>query len=219
MENLAIEQLSKGLAAIGLEADGALAVQLAKFATLLLKWNDTTNLTAITNPLEVVEKHLLDSLLVCPEVAAVRHLLDFGAGGGLPGIPLALANPKLAVTLVDSVNKKVTFLKVAAAQLGLSERVSAQHARLQGDPTREGLELADAVISRAFMDVERFVGLSKAYVVPGGKLVAMVGQCPPIELIQRVAEANACELVSVRSMALPFSGHPRSVIVMATRST
>jgi 16S rRNA (guanine527-N7)-methyltransferase len=171
---------------------------LVAFATSLLKWNHKVNLTAITAPNEVVDKHLLDSLAIVTEVQGARSLLDLGAGAGLPGIPLALALPGLQVTLVDAVAKKVGFMKQAIASLGLSGRARAIHARAGGAPQTEGIPRAEVVISRALMDVDAWRELAQHYVEPKGRIVAMLGQT---------------EDPMARRYVLPLSGDPRAVRV------
>ena len=108
------------------------------------------NLTAITDPAELAEKHLVDSLALLPEVRGAATLLDMGSGAGLPGIPLAIALPSLEVTCCDTVAKKVAFVKAVAAELDL--RVRGVAARAEGKPEREGLPLAEVVVSRAFAE-------------------------------------------------------------------
>ncbi len=190
--------LSEGVRGLGISLPPGAEVALLAYARELLKWNQKVNLTAITAPDEVVDKHLLDSLAVLPEVQGARSLLDLGAGAGLPGIPLALALPQLEVTLVDAVAKKVGFMKHAIAMLGLAGRVKAVHVRAEGAPDAEGLPRAEVVISRAFMEVEGWRALAKAYVAPGGRIVAMLGQTQD---------------PTARRYALPLSGDPRAVAV------
>lgn len=190
--------LAKGLLRLGVTLPVGIETGLLAYARDLLRWNQKVNLTAITAPDEVVDKHLLDSLAVLPEVTGARSLLDLGAGAGLPGIPLALALPGLQVTLVDAVAKKVGFMKHAIATLGLADRVKAIHARAGGAPATEGLTPADVVISRALMDVESWRKLAAAYVAPGGRIVAMLGQTTD---------------PTARRYALPLSGDPRAVAV------
>src|SRR5437870_6832970 len=101
---------------MGLKLDAEQLKLLGRHVDLLLKWNKSINLTAITDPAEVVEKHVIDSLALAPLVPK-GSLLDAGSGAGFPGIPLAIALPELEVTLVDSVQKKVAFLKNALAEL------------------------------------------------------------------------------------------------------
>jgi 16S rRNA (guanine527-N7)-methyltransferase len=204
-----LERLAQGRKILGLEPAPEVDDALLRYAAELLRWNARVNLTAVTDPDEVVEKHLLDSLAVWPEVRGATTLLDLGAGAGLPGLVLALASPSLSVTLVDAVAKKVGFLKHAAATLGLAGRVKAVHARLEGDAEKEGLPRAEVVISRAFMDAERFVPLARQYVAPGGRVVAMLGKTPDT--------LTALNPTSVRSFELPFSKAPRAVAVFSER--
>lgn len=209
----AIEALDAGAKQLGIALSRPTAEALWDYASELLRWNARVNLTAITEPSEVVEKHLLDSLAVLPEVGEGGSLLDLGAGGGLPGIPLALALPGLSVTLVDAVQKKVGFLKHAAAHLGLAPRVRAVHLRALGNPEREGISLSDTVIARAFMEVGEFTRLARRYLKPSGRVVALLGRAPSLQALRAVAEAEGLTLESFREYALPTSQVPRAVVV------
>ena len=234
MDNSAPELLAHGLSRLGftsqpiageaptgralhlpLEAHG----RLLAYATELLKWNEKVSLTAITQTTEVVDKHLLDSLAVAWEVRGATHLLDLGAGAGLPGIPLAIALPTLRATLVDAVAKKVAFMKSGAVKGGVADRVKALHVRAEGHPEKEGLPLVDLVISRAFMDVGAFLPLARAYLAPGGRVVTMLGQTPSAEALERLAEAAGMSLQSRRTFQLPGSGDPRGVAVFHVKQT
>jgi 16S rRNA (guanine527-N7)-methyltransferase len=155
------EALRRGLDAFRIALpDGAEAL-LERYADRLLAWNRKVNLTSITAPAEVAEKHLVDSLLVLPAVASARTVLDVGAGAGLPGVPLACARRELAVTCCDSVAKKVAFVKAVSAELGVDVRAFA--VRAGGDPDGEKLPRADAVVSRALADPELWVPLGARY--------------------------------------------------------
>lgn len=213
VDNSASALLESGLTTLGVTLPPGGRDALLAWADELLKWNPKVSLTAITRPDEVVDKHLLDSLTVLPEVRGATHLLDLGAGAGLPGIPLAVALPDLRVTLVDAVAKKVAFLKSAAVKAQVAPRVKALHARAEGQPQTEGIPLADCVISRAFMDVGPFLALARHYVTPGGRVVTMLGQTPPAEALEALAAAARCTLVSRRTLTLPGSGDPRGVAV------
>jgi len=105
-----LKLLEDGVATIGLRLDAEQRALLARHVDVLLKWNKSVNLTAITDPVEVVEKHLLDSLALAPLVPK-GTLLDAGTGGGFPGIPIRIARPDVEVLLVDSSQKKIAFLK------------------------------------------------------------------------------------------------------------
>jgi 16S rRNA (guanine527-N7)-methyltransferase len=188
------------------------AGQLLRFSEELLRWNAKVNLTAITDPAEVVEKHLLDSLAITPEVAGAGSLLDVGTGAGLPGLPLKVFQPELAVTLVDSVAKKIGFVKAVAAALGL-KGVTAVHQRLAGHPDQEGLPRAGAVVSRAFAELDVFLPLAAPYLAEGGHVVAMLGKLPADP--SAAAERAGLHQRSLRRYTLPFSGAERHVAVFA----
>lgn len=207
--------LKEGLETLGLST--AFAEPLWAYAALLLKWNERVNLTAITRPVEVVDKHLLDSLAVLGDVpAGARRVLDLGAGAGLPGIPWAIVRSDLDVTLVDAVQKKVAFIKAAAASLGLASRVHGVHHRATGEG--DDLGAFDVVVSRAFMDVEPWLGLARHYVGQGGVVMAMVGQAPDATAVANAALAAGLKLRSERRFQLPVSGDGRGVFVFE-RST
>jgi 16S rRNA (guanine527-N7)-methyltransferase len=186
--------------------------RLLAYARELLRWNEKVNLTAITEPRAVLDKHLLDSLAVVPEVRGARTLLDLGSGAGLPGVPLAVALPELQATLVDAVAKKVAFLKAGLVRAGLVGRARAVHARLTGHPEREGLGPAEVVVSRAFMEVGPFLDLARAYLAPGGRVVALLGpQAGAVDALGAMAEARGYRLMAARAFQLPLSGDPRVV--------
>lgn len=218
-QRLFTQHLSTGLDRLGLALSAAAQESLLRYAQELLKWNGKVNLTAITRPEEVAEKHLLDSLCVLPEVEGATHLLDLGAGAGLPGIPLAVALSQLRVTLVDAVAKKVAFIKSGALRAGVAERVKATHVRAMGQPSSEGLPQVDRVIARAFMDLGPFLSLARPYLAPGGLVVAMLGQPPSTATLTALATSAGLTLQSQRSFHLPHSGDPRAVAVFRACST
>src|SRR5256885_322791 len=129
--------LEDGAATIGLRLDAEQRALLARHVDVLLKWNKSVNLTAITDPVEVVEKHLLDSLALAPLVPK-GTLLDAGTGGGFPGLPVRVARRDVEVLLVDSSQKKIAFLKNFIAETRMTG-VQAIAIRLAGDPAGEGL--------------------------------------------------------------------------------
>lgn len=208
-------RLQQGADVLGLRLPEGTSDALWAFMETLLKWNARVNLTAITDPQEVLEKHFLDSLAPLPEVADATRLLDLGAGAGLPGLPLRMARPDLEVTLVDAVAKKVAFMKQAIAVLGLAPGARAVHMRATGRPDTEGLPRVDVVISRALMDFPAWAKLGARYLDEGGRLVAMLGQ--PLSPAEAEAQAAAAGLriVSAREYELPFSKASRQVLVAA----
>jgi len=194
----AAEQLARGLAALGLDLSPAAQDRLLAFAALLRKWNKVYNLTALRDEEQVISHHLLDSLAVLPHLGNAKRLADIGSGGGLPGIPLALARPDLKVALVESNQKKSAFQQQARIELDLAN-VSVHCTRVEDWRPEEKL---DAVISRAFSDLAEYISLSGHLLAEGGALLAMKGVYPYEEIAQlpagwRVAEVTPLQVPGV----------------------
>jgi 16S rRNA (guanine527-N7)-methyltransferase len=204
------ELLREGIAALSLPVDAAAVARLVRFADLLLTWNRKVNLTAITDPREMAEKHFLDSLVLLPALAERKNLLDIGSGAGLPGMAVACARLDLQVTCCDSVGKKVAFVKAAAVELGVPVRGLA--VRASGDPAKDGLPISDAVVSRAVSDPGRWVELGAPYVGPGGELLAMLGKGVERRHLEALGERHGLALLGVDQFELPFSKAARAVV-------
>ena len=174
------EQLARGLAALGLDLPPSAQERLLAFAALLGKWNRVYNLTALRDETQVISHHLLDSLAVLPHLGDAKRLADIGSGGGLPGIPLAIARPQLPVALVESNQKKSAFEQQAKIELGLAN-VSVHCERAEAWQPEEK---CDVVISRAFSDLAEFVKLTGHLLAEGGVLLAMKGVHPYEEIAQ-----------------------------------
>lgn len=171
------EQLDHGLLEMGLDLLPIAKDKLLSYVTLLYKWNKTYSLTALREQDKAISHHLLDSLAILPFVQDAR-LLDVGSGGGMPGIPLAIARPDLCVTLLDSNTKKAAFLQQAVIELGL-ENVSVHVGRVEQYHPPVGF---DAITSRAFAELADFVTLSAHLLAPGGVWLAMKGVRPQDEI-------------------------------------
>jgi len=202
------EVLAEGLAALGIALPEGAAGRLERYADLLLRWNRKVNLTAVEAPAEVAELHLVDSLALLRILGPVPTLLDLGSGAGLPGIPLAIARPGLAVTCCDGVGKKIAFVKAAAAALDLDVRGVA--VRAQGEPEREGLPHCQAVVSRALADPARWLPLGVRYLAEGGQLVAMLGREVDEAALSALAEGVGLRLERLDRFTLPRSGAVRA---------
>lgn len=167
---------------IGLSADAE--EKLGTYLRLLSKWNRVYNLTAVRDESAMVSQHLLDSLAVLPYLdtpaTAIRSLADVGSGGGLPGIPLAIARPQINVELIEASHKKASFLQQAKIELKL-DNVSIHCGRVEAFKPRT---LFDVVISRAFSSLADFVRLAAHLLAPGGRLLAMKGVHPRDEIEQ-----------------------------------
>jgi len=170
-------QLAAGVAALGLALPEGAEAKLLAYLALLDKWNRVYNLTAVRDVERMVSHHLLDSLAAVPYFQA-GTVLDVGSGGGLPGIPLAIARPELQVTLIDSIAKKTAFLLQAKAELGL-KNLQVVTGRVEDFRPETGF---DIVTSRAFSDLKEFVTLTRHLLKPTGCWLAMKGLFPNEEV-------------------------------------
>jgi 16S rRNA (guanine527-N7)-methyltransferase len=204
--------LAAGLSALELDADIGARAKLAQYVALLDKWNRTHNLTAIRDPEQMVTHHLLDSLAVLAHLPGQERLrvLDIGSGGGLPGIPLAIAKRDWRVVLLDSNHKKAVFLRQAVIELDLAN-VEVCAERVQD---YEPYLLFDVVISRAFSDLATFATLGRRLVAPGGRLVAMKGLFPHEELAQLPSDVVITEVPAIRVPGLEVQRH---LVIMEPR--
>ena len=171
--------LAKGIAEAGLPIDEQKQQKLLAYLALMQKWNKVHNLTAVRDADEMVTLHLLDSLVVLPFVDG-KALLDVGSGAGLPGIPLAICLPDLKVTVIDSNNKKVSFMRQAKAELGI-DNLEVLGGRVEEIAPNHKF---DMVISRAFSDLDLFISLTHQLCDVQGKWLAMKGVYPEAELVE-----------------------------------
>ncbi|HEX9051848.1 MAG TPA: 16S rRNA (guanine(527)-N(7))-methyltransferase RsmG [Anaeromyxobacter sp.] len=203
------DALRRGLDAFRLAVPAEALPLLERFADRLLAWNRKVNLTRITAPAEVAEKHLVDALLLLPAIAGARTLLDVGSGAGIPGVPVACARRDLDVTCCDSVTKKVAFVKAVSAELDV--RVRAVAVRAEGDPERERLPRCDAVVSRALADPEAWVPLGARYLADGGVLLAMLGREADRGRLAEIGRGSGLALASLDAFVLPVSRSARAI--------
>lgn len=147
------------------------------YIDLLAKWNQTYNLTAVREVDQMVTHHILDSLAIYNWIKGDR-VLDVGSGAGLPGIPLAIAMPKLRVVLIDSNGKKIRFLREAKRILGL-RNVEIAEGRVERFAS---VEAFDTIVSRALCELNAFVLQSKHLLADDGIWLAMKGKTPTAEL-------------------------------------
>jgi len=173
-----IEQANWGL------SDSAIK-KLMDYLALLQKWNKVHNLTAVRDAEDMVTLHLLDSLSVLPHINA-KALLDVGSGGGLPGIPLAICLPDLQVTVIDSNQKKASFMRQAKAELNITNLQVVSGRVEQYKPAQQ----FEIIISRAFSEISLFLNLTKHLLAENGKWLAMKGVYPEEELAKIQAELS-----------------------------
>lgn len=170
--------LANGVANLGLDLDDRKREQLLQYVVLLDKWNKVYNLTAVREPERMIGLHILDSLSVLSHLGACANIIDVGTGGGLPGIPLAIANSNLRVTLLDAITKKTAFVQQAIGELGL-KNAEVVTGRVENYVPRLKF---DRVISRAFAELKDFVDGAGHLCTDAGAMLAMKGVYPHDEI-------------------------------------
>ncbi len=179
-------------------------VKLIDYVGFLFKWNLVHNLTAVREPTEMIKRHLLDSLSLWPFLP-VGRIIDVGTGAGLPGIPLALSRPESQIVLLDSNQKKITFVRhvILSLKLRNATAICTRVEKYRPD------EQFDFVISRAFASLSEFVLLASHLCKKNGKLIAMKGAIDPLEVaamsadftIEKIEPVKVPELSASRSLA------------------
>ena len=206
----AAARLEEGASKIGVSISPAQTDLLIAYLFQMLEWNEKINLTAVTDPLAAVEHHLVDALAAASSAADLNSVMDIGTGGGVPGIPLAILNPGQKWVLVETLKKKVGFLKSAAAALGLKNVQSIQ-ARACGHPSAEGIPLCEGAISRAFTAAPEWIDLAQHYVCGKRAVLFMLGVGTDAKAF---AETASDKIISstIVNYQLPFEGIPRQVL-------
>lgn len=210
--------LREGLPRLGPEADEAALGRLRRYAGLLAEANRVMNLTAIEGEEEVARLHFLDcaALLALPEFQGSR-LLDVGSGAGFPGLVLKILRPELDVTLLDSLDKRVGFLRDTGEALGL-EGLTCLHGRAEeASALREGFEL---VTSRAVAKLGVLCELCLPCVKPGGAFLAMKGPEPEAELEEaaRAIRLLGGEAERVAFYTIPGTEITHSVVIVRKKT-
>ncbi|MCC7327533.1 MAG: 16S rRNA (guanine(527)-N(7))-methyltransferase RsmG [Burkholderiales bacterium] len=203
------DELVRGADALGVALTTEQRSRLLGFIALLVKWNRTYNLTAIRAPERMLTHHLLDALAVLPHLPqrAGLRVLDVGSGGGIPGIPLAIARPDWQVALADANHKKAAFLMQAAIELRLP---NAQALAMRVENLKPAASY-DVVISRAFADLATFAAAAAAQQAPHGLLVAMKGVHPEQEIAALPPEMR---VLAAPALTVPGLGAARHLVIM-----
>jgi 16S rRNA (guanine527-N7)-methyltransferase len=197
--------LTDGVRTLQLALSDAQIAQLMDYLALLFKWNAVYNLTAVRDPAQMVTQHLLDSLAVVPAFADAKNILDVGAGGGLPGMVLAIARPDMRVSLIDTVHKKTAFLTQAKAELGLAN-VTVHTMRVEQLQVPQKF---DVITSRAFAELSDFVTWSGHLLKQGGRFIAMKGVLPKEEMARL---PDGWKVAEVQPLTVPGLNAERHLI-------
>jgi len=198
---------------LGFEAASEQYDQFMAYRRILLEWNEKMNLTAITEPRDILLKHFADSASVATHTG--DRILDVGTGAGFPGVPIKILCPDSRLTLLDSLKKRITFLRTLIAELEL-EGVEFLHARAEDAATTELRENFDTVVSRAVASLPVLSEYCLPFVKPGGKFIAMKGPEPENEiaaaekLISTLGGGNAI----IKHVDIPFTDITHSLIII-----
>jgi len=202
----ALQQLlADGIRDMALAVSPAQQDQLMDYLALMFKWNSVYNLTSLRDPVQMVTHHLLDSLAAVPAFRDAVNVLDVGAGGGLPGIVLAIVRPDMKVSMIDTVHKKTAFLTQVKAELGLAN-VTVYTMRV------EQLQVSDkfdVITSRAFADLSDFVNWSSHLLAEEGRYIALKGVAPRDEQRRLPAE---WKVTQVEPLQVPRLGAERHLV-------
>jgi 16S rRNA (guanine527-N7)-methyltransferase len=181
--------VAEAIAAMGIELDAGDAERMRAYLGALLAANERFNLTAVTDPAEAWVRHVQDSLTLVPFLASAdaKRVIDVGSGGGLPGLPLAIAMPDARFTLLEATGKKAAFLEETIAALGLrNARVVHERAEVAGQDHHEHRAHYDAVVARAVARLNTLAELTVPFAREGGAVLLIKGQQAEAE----VAEAK-----------------------------
>jgi 16S rRNA (guanine527-N7)-methyltransferase len=211
-DRAALQQvLAEGIQSMNLALSQEQQNKLMDYLALMFKWNSVYNLTSLRDPMQMVTHHLLDSLAAVPAFAGAARVLDVGAGGGLPGIVLAIARPDMNVSMIDTVHKKTAFLTQVKAELGLAN-VTVYTMRV------EQLQVSDkfdVVTSRAFADLSDFVNWSSHLLAEPGRYIALKGVAPKDEQERLPAQ---WKVTKVEPLQVPRLGAERHLVFIERSS-
>ena len=177
----------------------------------LMRWAKKTNLTAITDPLEVAIKHFIDSIAAAPFISPGNALLDIGSGGGFPGLPLKVVMPALRATLIDGSRKKVSFLNHVIRTLGIHQTEAIQIRAEELAKQQKFSGAFDIVICRAFSSLTLFIKRALPLLVTGGKLIALRGKITDGD----IQSLRAFSLpYTIQRYRLPYLNAERSLVIL-----
>lgn len=183
------------------------------FRDELLRWNKKINLTAITDPVSTLEKHLVDSLTLLPYLDLRGTILDMGSGGGFPSIPLKIARPSYKIWSVDAVAKKIAFQKHVSRILKFQD-FTPLHVRLEDLPSNNALAPFDIVVTRAFAPLKDILSLAEPLLARDGIVVAMKGADGLEELAEseKYLQKSGFQCQRTVKMRLPRSKAKRTLL-------
>ena len=217
MEFKRFEQiLSDQIKEIGMKLNQGQAEKFYNYMGLLVEWNGKMNLTAITEPEEVITKHFVDSLTIQGCIEENGSVVDVGTGAGFPGIPLKIMREDVEVTLLDSLNKRIVFLEEMINKLEL-EKTRGIHGRAEElGRNNEYREKYNVAVSRAVAPLNSLLEYMSPFVIRGGKLICMKGPKLEEELAssEKAIRILGLEIEKIEKSILPNTQIERNVLVL-----
>lgn len=215
-----IEEFSKLISSYGKEISIEFSnIQIEKFykyMNLLIEWNEKINLTAITEPKEIIIKHFIDSLTVLKDIKGKNTLVDVGTGAGFPGIPLKIMDEEIKITLLDSLNKRINFLNEVINQLDL-KNIETIHSRVEeAGKNKKYRESFDIATARAVANLATLSEYMLPLVKVGGKSICMKGSEVSEELqnSKKAISILGGEIENIDNFQLPKSDMMRNIVII-----
>lgn len=215
-----IEEFSKLISSYGkeisIEFSNIQIERFYKYMNLLIEWNKKINLTAITEPKEIIIKHFIDSLTVLKDIKGKNTLVDVGTGAGFPGIPLKIMDEEIKITLLDSLNKRINFLNEVINQLDL-KNIETIHSRVEdAGKNKKYRERFDIATARAVANLATLSEYMLPLVKVGGKSICMKGSEVSEELqnSKKAISILGGEIENIDNFQLPKSDMMRNIVII-----
>ena len=212
-----LDMILKGAEALGVPLDERRAAALVKYYEILIERNKTLNLTRITSPEDAVTKHFLDSLTPLLTGEVKGNVIDVGTGAGFPGLALRAAAPEISATLLDSLNKRVNFLREAAAAMDITDGIAFVHARAEdAGHMEEYRERFDTVVSRAVANMRTLSEWCLPFLKVGGSFLALKGPLAQSELNDAEPAISALGGGDIRifDTKIPFTELDHKIVIV-----
>ena len=210
------KEIKEKLEKINIKIEEKQAENLYKYMNLMLEWNEKINLTAITEPKEVILKHFVDSLTILKFIEKEEKVIDVGTGAGFPGIPLNIMKDDCEYTLLDSLNKRIIFLEEVISNLEL-RNIITMHARVEeAGKNKKHREQYDIATSRAVAPLNVLLEYLLPLIKVGGKCICMKGSNVEEEInsAKNAIYTLGGEIEKIESITLPDSDISRNIVII-----
>lgn len=188
--------------------------QFYQYMVLLLEWNEKMNLTAITEPIEIIIKHFVDCSTIIKEIKENKKIVDIGTGAGFPGIPIKILIPEIEITLVDSLQKRINFLENVIQELGLT-KINLIHSRVEDlAHDKRYREQFDIIVSRAVAPLNVLLEYTLPFLKIGGIAICLKGSNVEEEIgkSEKAFKILGGEVISKKEIILPELNLPRNIL-------